>query len=310
MQLRLQQPSRRESAAAHWWPLDRFIGIERQIGDAAARRPATRLGYEVVRFGLKQAWACLFGALMLALILATYWLYPKGAALARYDFLVLAALALQVLMLVFKLETWEEAKVIAAFHLVGTAMELFKVANGSWIYPEASLLRIGGVPLFSGFMYAAVGSYLARVWRLFDFRFERHPPLWALGAVAVAIYVNFFAHHYLWDARLLLFAAVGLLFARCWIHYRAWQEHRRMPLLVGFVLVAVFIWLAENIGTFAAAWTYPAQRHGWQLVSFAKLGSWFLLMIISYALVAALHRPRAAVARRASPQVLATTPAR
>ena len=52
----------------------------------------------------------------------------------------------------------EEAKVILAFHLVGTAMELFKTHMGSWEYPEPSLLRIGGVPLFSGFMYAAVGS--------------------------------------------------------------------------------------------------------------------------------------------------------
>jgi uncharacterized membrane protein YoaT (DUF817 family) len=33
------------------------------------------------------------------------------------------------------------------------------------------------VPLFTGFMYAAIGSYIARCWRLFDFRFTRHPPL-------------------------------------------------------------------------------------------------------------------------------------
>src|SRR3712207_6887532 len=51
-----------------------------------------------------------------------------------------------------------------------TIMEVHKTAIGSWAYPEASLFRIGGVPLFTGFMYAAVGSYLARVWRLFDFR--------------------------------------------------------------------------------------------------------------------------------------------
>jgi len=38
-------------------------------------------------------------------------------------------------------------------------------------------LRIMGVPLFSGFMYACVGSYMARVWRIFDFRFDRFPPL-------------------------------------------------------------------------------------------------------------------------------------
>lgn len=62
-----------------------------------------------------------------------------------------------------------------------------------------------------------------------------------------------------------------------------------MPLLVGFFLVALFIWFAENIGTFAHAWTYPDQRHGWQMVGLAKLGSWYLLMIISFVLVSQIH---------------------
>ena len=171
-------------------------------------------------------------------------------------------------------------------------MEVFKTAVGSWIYPEASFFRIGGVPLFTGFMYAAVGSYIARAWRLFDFRFTRHPPLWALSLVALAIYVNFFAHHYVSDVRLVLFALIALLFGRCWVHFKPWRMYRRMPLLVGFVLVALFIWLAENIGTFTAAWMYPSQRLGWSLVSLGKLGAWFLLMIISYTLVALLHRPQ------------------
>jgi uncharacterized membrane protein YoaT (DUF817 family) len=77
------------------------------------------------------------------------------------------------------------------------------------------------------------------------------------------------------------------------VHFKVWRIHRRMPLLVGFALVALFIWLAENIGTFTAAWIYPNQRHGWQLVTFGKLGAWFLLMIISYALVALVNRPQA-----------------
>jgi uncharacterized membrane protein YoaT (DUF817 family) len=36
---------------------------------------------------------------------------------------------------------------------------------------------------------------------------------------------------------------------------------------------------------------YPNQRLGWSLVSLGKLGAWFLLMIVSYALVAVLNRP-------------------
>ena len=241
--------------------------------------------YEFVLFGFKQGWACLFGGLMLALLLATHFLYPENAALHRYDFLTLSAIAIQAAMLAFRLETWAEAKIILIFHIVGTVMELFKTAAGSWIYPEASVLHIGAVPLFSGFMYAAVGSYIARVWRIFDFRFTGYPARWATWLLAAAIYVNFFAHHWLPDIRVLLFAVTILLFWRTRIHFRNWRDHRWMPLLLGFLLVALFIWGAENIGTFARAWTYPGQEDGWEMVSLAKLGSWFLLMLISFVLV-------------------------
>jgi uncharacterized membrane protein YoaT (DUF817 family) len=283
----------RDSAAATWAPLARFIAREAELGAwAQARGPAWHFAYEFVRFGVKQAWACLFAGLMLVLIIATYLWYPKGAALARYDFLTLAAIAIQASMLALKLETWEEARVILVFHVVGTGMEIFKTAVGSWIYPEASVLRIAGVPLFTGFMYACVGSFIARCWRLFDFQFVRHPPLWALALLSLAIYVNFFTHHYVVDARPVLFVAAAGLLGPCTIRYKIWKEHRQMPLLLAAILSALFIWLAENIGTFSAAWVYPNQRNGWQLVSFAKFGSWFLLMIISYTLVAGLNAPR------------------
>jgi uncharacterized membrane protein YoaT (DUF817 family) len=280
------------SAALAWPVLARFIAREEQLACWAERRRWTHFIYEFVRFGVKQAWACLFAGLMLALILATWLWYPKGAWLARYDFLVLAAVAIQALMLAFKLETWQEARVILAFHAVGTVMEIFKTAVGSWIYPEPSLLRIGGVPLFTGFMYAAVGSFMTRCWRLFDFRFTRHPPLWALGLLSLAIYVNFFTHHYVADIRLVLFAAAALLMGPCIIHYRIWRVHRRMPMVVAALLTALFIWVAENVGTFGAAWVYPSQKAAWSMVPLSKLGAWFLLMILSYTMVAALNGTR------------------
>jgi len=289
----MQRPAKTTSAARIWAPLSRFIETEARIGAWAARRPVTAALYEFIRFGVKQGWACLFGALLLALLIATHFFYPRGVWLTRYDFLVIVAVSIQITMLAFKLETWEEAKVILIFHLVGTAMEIFKTSVGSWTYPEESFLRIGGVPLFTGFMYAAIGSYIARAWRLFDFRFTQHPPMWALILLAFGIYVNFFAHHYVWDARVLLFALTALVFGRCRVHFKIWRAHRRMPLLVGFALVAVFIWFAENIGTFTAAWIYPHQREAWSLVSLGKLGAWFLLMIISYVLVALVNRPQA-----------------
>ena len=44
-------------------------------------------------------------------------------------------------------------------------------------------------------------------------------------------------------------------------------------------------------GTFSRAWIYPDQVDGWSPVSIAKMGSWFLLMIISFVLVAVVRRP-------------------
>jgi uncharacterized membrane protein YoaT (DUF817 family) len=110
-----------------------------------------------------------------------------------------------------------------------------------------------------------------------------------VGLLAGAVYLNFFTHHYLPDARPILFLAAALLFARASVHYRVWKRHRSMPLLLGLGLVALFIWIAENVGTFAHVWTYPHQAAQWAPVPLTKLGAWFLLMLISYALVAAVH---------------------
>lgn len=257
----------------------------------ADRSPLRRGAYEFLWFGLKQGWACLFGGLMLALILGTFLLWPEAAPVSRYDFLVVGAVAIQAGMLALKLETWEEARVILLFHIAGTVMELFKTAHGSWIYPEDSLLRIGAVPLFSGFMYAAVGSYIARVQRIFHITVRGYPPLWTTWGLAATIYVNFFAHHWLPDVRLVLFAATVLIFGRGWFWFTTDRRRRRMPLLLGFFLVSLFIWFAENLGTFGRAWAYPGQEDGWEMVGLEKLGSWFLLMIISVVLVSIVHRP-------------------
>ena len=61
-------------------------------------------------------------------------------------------------------------------------------------------------------------------------------------------------------------------------------------MIISYVLVALFIWLAENLGTFTRVWMYPTQHRAWHLVPPEKIGSWLLLMIISYVLVSALYR--------------------
>ncbi|OYX36437.1 MAG: hypothetical protein B7Y99_01495 [Caulobacterales bacterium 32-69-10] len=272
----------------------RVEAMDRLVRPWAERSRWRAYAYEFLLFGLKQAWACLFGGLMLALLVGTHLVWPEHAPLARYDFLVLAALGIQVALLATGLERRDEAVVIAIFHIVGTGMELFKTAQGSWIYPEPSLLRLGGVPLFSGFMYACVGSYIARAMRLFEIRFERYPPLWGPWVLAVLSYVNFFSHHYAPDIRWGLFALSAALFGRAWFQFTPDRTPRRMPMLLGFLLVAIFIWFAENLGTFASAWIYPAQKDGWTLVPLTKLGSWYLLMMLSFVLVTLVHRPERA----------------
>ena len=193
---------------------------------------------------------------------------------------------------------------IFAYHVVGTIMEIFKTAVGSWIYPEAAFFRIAGVPLFTGFMYSCIGSYLCRAWRLFDFHFELHPTRASLIGLSVAIYINFFSHHFAPDARGLLFVAAIWLFGRTTIYFKVWHGYRSMPLLLGLVLVSLFIWLSENIGTFTKIWLYPSQRQGWSMVSFGKFGSWFLLLIISYTLVSLINAPRTFVGTLAGPRVV------
>jgi len=277
----------------------RFTPVEQAI-DAAAHRWLDRSPHSGARarlaeflvFGLKQGWACIFGAAMLVVLVATRLWYPDDAVLARNDFLVISAVVIQVLMVVFRLETLRELRVIVLFHIVGTGMELFKTEVGSWSYEGEGLLRLGAVPLFSGFMYAAVGSYMVRVYRLFDLRFERYPRRWITAIVATLIYVNFFSHHYLPDARWVLLAAIVVVYGRTMMQFTVFRSRFRMPLLLAFLLVAVFIWLAENIATWSNAWSYPDQLEGWHPVSVGKLGAWFLLMMISVVLVAWVYPPR------------------
>jgi uncharacterized membrane protein YoaT (DUF817 family) len=144
--------------------------------DRAGLSRATRLSREFVYFGLKQARACLFAGLFFAAVLTL----PRGGLLGipRYDLLFIVAVAIQAFMVLTKLETVDELKAITLFHLIGFALEVFKTSGGvqAWSYPDFAYTKLLGVPLFSGFMYAAVGSYIIQAWRLFDLRILHHPP--------------------------------------------------------------------------------------------------------------------------------------
>ncbi|WP_342078543.1 DUF817 domain-containing protein [Yoonia sp. SS1-5] len=262
--------------------------IERLLGDRARALLPGPVA-ELVMFVLKQGWACLFGATLLGAIIGTRLIWDESWAIARYDALFVIAVSLQVLFLAFKLETWAEARVILLFHITGTAMELFKVNAGSWSYPEYGLFKLYGVPLFSGFMYAAVGSYIARVIRLFDMKFAPFPPAYLHFALAVAIYLNFFTHHFGPDIRYILFGLTIVIYWRTRIWFQIGRNWYWMPLPLAAFLASCFLWLAENIGTLTGTWIYSGQNP-LELVSFAKLGSWYLLLYVAFATVTIVVR--------------------
>ncbi len=245
---------------------------------------------EFLIFGLKQARACIFaGSFFILLFLSHY--IPLGP-FHRYDFLFVASVLIQVVLYVTKIETKDEIKTIALFHILGLALELFKThpSVGSWSYPEEGLLKIGTVPLYSGFMYAAVGSYMSQSFRIMKLTFTGP---WRGGAsvlLAVMIYLNFFTNHFIPDLRWILIPLVFVVYWGTWTEFVVTDQKRRMPLAVSFLLIAFFVWIAENISTYLGAWKYPNQLGAWQAVSWHVITSWYLLVIISFILVANLKR--------------------
>jgi uncharacterized membrane protein YoaT (DUF817 family) len=267
------------------------LPLEAVLLDAQPRQEMSgvrRAAVEFLWFGLKEARACLFAGLFFFAVFAV----PRAGVFGvpRYDLLLLIALAIQGWMVWAKLETLDELKAITLFHVLGFMLEVFKTSAGirSWSYPDFAYTKVLGVPLFSGFMYAAVGSYIIQAWRLLDLRIRHHPPYWMAAVVALAIYANFFTHHYIPDLRWYLSALILGLYARTTVIFRPLDRDRSMPLLIGFLLTGFFIWLAENVGTFFGIWRYPDQLGAWTTVHVGKWSSWSLLVVMTFTIVANL----------------------
>lgn len=244
-------------------------------------------GHEFLVFGFKQARACVFAGSFFVLLFLSHHI---TFGLPRYDFLFIAAVLIQVVLVLTKVETWDEVKVIFLFHILGLCLELFKThpAIGSWSYPEDGYLKVATVPLYSGFMYAAVGSYISQSWRIMKLKMINFPSYKLSAFLSAAIYLNFFTHHYVYDFRWILAGLVMIVFSRTVVEFVVVEKKRTLPLVASFVLIAFFIWIAENISTFLGAWKYPDQLITWTTVSFHKLGAWSLLVIISFMLIAGL----------------------
>jgi len=261
-------------------------------GSKPELRGIPRFLLEFLYFGIKEARACLF----VALFFSAVFLVPRSGlfGIPRYDVLLAIALVIQFWMVRSKLETLDELKAICLFHAVGFALEVFKTSSGikSWSYPDFAYTKLFGVPLFSGFMYAAVGSYIIQAWRLFDLKIRHHPPYWMAILIALLIYTNFFTHHFIGDYRWYIAACALGLYARAHVVFRSYDRERNMPLLLSFVLIGFFIWLAENISTFFGIWKYPNQLGAWSTVHIGKWSSWSLLVIMTFTIVTNLKHIR------------------
>ena len=263
---------------------------ERAVATPSAARSGlirARAGFalaQLLRFAWVQVQCCLFAiAVFVGLALSRVVPLP----IARYDALLAYALVVTAVFYLLRLETGREVAVIFGFHLLGLALELFKVQAGSWSYPEPAWAMVAGVPLYSGFMYAAVGSYICQAFRRLDLRVDNFAWIPAV-TLAVAAYANFFTHHYLPDLRWAIAIGFVVVLWRSRVSYTVGQCRYAMPLSLSFVLIGFFLWVAENAATLLGAWQYPDQAQIWQMVHVGKWGSWALLVSLSFVLVAAV----------------------
>nr|WP_277602851.1 DUF817 family protein [Acinetobacter sp. NIPH 1852] len=242
----------------------------------------------VLSFLTKAVSAALFGILLLIAFALTA---PMGSheyyGFFRYDYLLFYALVIQVCLLYLKLESWEEAKVIALFHIMAMGMEVFLThpAIASWQYPQPAILKLLTVPLFAGFMYSAVGSFFARSLRLYQVSFENLPTFGNMLLLAVLSYFNFMSKFFIPDTRMGLFIWSVLIFWKTKLYFQLDQYRFKIPMLSVLLLLAFLIWIAENISTFYKIWLYPSQVNNWHMVGWGKLGSWYLLLLLSLVLV-------------------------
>src|SRR3954466_13115431 len=109
---------------------------------------------QLLRFGWVEAQCCLFAVLFyVGLALVRIVPLPGDPA----DALLLWCLGVTLVLWLIGWETGREVGVIFGFHLVGLALELFKVRQGSWSYPDTGIATIGGGPPLRGLFFTPGG---------------------------------------------------------------------------------------------------------------------------------------------------------
>ena len=103
--------------------------------------------------------------------------------------------------------------------------------------------------------------------------------------LAVLSYLNFMTKFFIPDYRMVLFVWSIIIFWKTKLYFQLQQHQFKVPMLPVLLVLAFLIWIAENISTFYKIWLYPSQVDAWHMVGWGKLGSWYLLLLLSLVLV-------------------------
>jgi len=226
-------------------------------------------------------WVNFFLCLIVAKYITTFGLH-------RADFMFFCVVAIQGILLRTKKETVAELKVIMVFHLLWFAMEVFKShpGIGSRAYPDIGRLHLRWVPLYSGFMYSAVWSFIFKGREELNIRFTNFPWMKRNVPIATLIYINFISHHFIPDFRWLLLFVSWCVSRRTKVRLTLEKKEYQLPVGLGLFLVGICIRVAENVATFLGARAYPNQMEWRAMVDLHKIISWRLLFIVSFVIVA------------------------
>jgi uncharacterized membrane protein YoaT (DUF817 family) len=239
-------------------------------------------------FGVRQFRSAIFGITIIVALAITEFVHVPF--IARYDLLLVIVILIQAVLLLTHFERPYDLIPIMVFHVIGVGLEIFKVQHGIWTYPDAGILKIAGVPLYSGFMYSAIGSYVVRAIKEFDIRVTNWPRWWWTVGLSGLIYLNYFTDTLSFDYRDFLYVAILIIFWKTKFTFVIRTRRHIWPAVLGYFLIGLFIYLAENIGSFFGAWRYSYQLSQWKLVDPGKISSWSLLIIVTVVIAIELQR--------------------
>ncbi|MEO0343657.1 MAG: DUF817 family protein [Pseudomonadota bacterium] len=232
-----------------------------------------------------QICAAWFGIAFLVAIAGSAAIWQEDWALARNDALFGVGVALVLLVFMLGVNRGFDAVPMVFVFALGIGLELQKTGIGAWAYADDGTLMLGAKPLFVGFMYASVASYVIRALRLKGLQ-VLHLPHWGWAALGgIVLYGAYFLALPFWGRPVLILWA-GLLYHRARVQSPSgsWLP---VPVALGFA--ALLLWVAENVGTMSGTWTYSGQSAG-ELVSLSKIGAWFVLLTVIFSVVTYLGR--------------------